>query len=203
MRLVATAILGLSLLSGAAWAQNADDKLKSLIGGKKRAKKAQAAQLGSVKDEDPAPAAAPAASAAACTEADLSLLRAVEYAFEPAPREIRVIAVEDLALLQDPRALNPLAHLILDPDPAVALAAVRTVGHFQHRRAEEILGNVIRHPQLSPTLKVAAVMGLPLQDTASSRELLTEVANSSRYALPVQRAAKDAIAMMVPPAGRR
>ena len=175
-----------------------DEKLKSLIGGKKpKAAPKATSQLGSAKEEPPAcPEPAPCPKAP-CSEDDVALLRGLQNAFEPAPVEIRVIAVEDLALLQDARALNALAHLALDPDPKVAVAAVETVGHFLHPRAEEILANVIRHPQLAPALKVAAVKALPVQGTPSARELLTEIVNTGRYAPPVTQAARDAIAMMV------
>lgn len=149
--------------------------------------------LGSAKEE-PGEDAPVASARSAQDEADLSLLRALLFVFQPAPREIRVIAVEDLALLGDPRALDALAHLVLDPDPSVALAAVETVTHFQHPRAEEILGNVIRYPSLSPTLKLAAVRGLPLQGTASARALLTEISRSSDYAPALRGAAQTALA---------
>src|SRR5687768_17186768 len=67
-----------------------------------------AASLGSGKDDDFEPAPLPApnvpavktrprSSAEAC-EADAALTRGLLFAFEPAPLEIRVIAIEDLAL---------------------------------------------------------------------------------------------------------
>src|SRR4051812_13159775 len=68
----------------------------------------------------PVPAAPPTVN-----DADASLLRGLLYATEPAPTEIRVIAVEDLGLIGDPRALNPLAQLLMDPNPAVQAAALR------------------------------------------------------------------------------
>lgn len=203
-----TALLVLSLVSPpVALAQDATDAhLKQLIGRKTAKLKAvPAAQLGNPKEESaPEPAAALTASPApaptssnAQSEADLALLRAILFAFEPAPREIRVLAIEDLALLQDPRALNPLSHFVFDPDPIIALAAVKAIGHFQHPRAEEIIGNIIRHPSLSPTLKVAAVRALPFQDSPSSREFLTELSGSNAYGSSVKQAAQAAIAEMV------
>lgn len=202
-QLVSTALATALVLSPllAARAQDAvEPRLKSLMKKRSRPAKAPAAsQIGSAKEDDPEDAGATAgtATAASISDADLSLMRGVLYAFEPAPREIRVIAVEDLALLGDARALNPLAHLILDPDPAVALAATRAVARFPHPRAEEILGNVIRHPNLSQVLKVAAIRGLPYQDSASARELLTSLSNDRQWAVPLRQAAQAVLAEMV------
>ncbi len=131
------------------------------------------------------------ARAASATDADVAVLRAITYLFEPAPREIRVLAVGDVALLGDPRGLDPLSHMILDPDPVVAEAAVNAVARFKHPRAEQILANVAHHPSLSVALKLAAVRGLPFQDTPSSRELLTELSTSDRQAPPVRETALE------------
>ncbi len=148
-------------------------------------------------DDEPANALPPVnPRATAATEADVAVLRAIGYLFEPAPREIRVLAVGDVALLGDPRGLDPLAHMILDPDPVVAEAAALAVGRFKHPRAEQILANVVHHPSLSVALKLAAVRGLPLQDTPSSRELLTELSTSERQAPPVRELATELLKLM-------
>lgn len=202
MRVATVALVTVVILAAPAWAQGSDEKLKSLIGKKQKEQKKKTDALGSAKDEEPATPPPPVAPPP-ISDADLGLLRALEYAFEPAPREIRVLAVEDLGLLQDPRALNALAHLIFDPDPEVALAAVRTVGHFRAPRAEEILGNVIRHPQLAHPLKTAAVHGLALQGTRGARDLLTELANSTNQPPPVRFAARDVLALISGPAPQK
>lgn len=148
--------------------------------------------------DEPANALPPSqARASEPTEADVAVLRAIAYMFEPAPREVRVLAVGDVALLGDPRALDALAHMILDPDPQVAQAAVEAVTRFRHPRAEQILANVIHHPSLTVGLKLAAVRGLPFQDTPSSRELLTELSNSERQAPPLREAATDMLKQLV------
>lgn len=194
-------LLALVAPAFAAHAQKAaDERLKSLM---KRStkKKPPASQLGDDKEEPSTPAAAQKAPAAALPtqkDADEALLKALLHAFEPAPREVRVLAVEDLALLQDPRVLNPLSHLIIDPDPLVASAAVRSVARYKHPRADEILSNVVRHPHLAPALKVIAIRALPFQDSPASRELLSDVANTRTWPAPLQEAARGAIAEMVP-----
>lgn len=142
-------------------------------------------------DAGPPPAWVPPAN-----EADLSLLRALLYVLEPAPREVRIIAVEDLALLGDPRALDALAHLVFDRDPEVAVSAVRAVTHFQHRRAHEILSNVIRHPTLTEELKQIAVEALPFQDGPRSRQMLIEIYTSTSWPARLRHAARNTLERM-------
>lgn len=195
----------LAPLSAAQAQKAADERLKSLMK-KSKKKKPPASQLGDGKDADAATATAGASAPASALpspqrDADEALLKALLHAFEPAPREVRVLAVEDLALLQDARVLNPLSHLIIDPDPLVAAAAVKSVGRYKHPRAEEILSNVVRHPQLAPALKIAAIRALPFQDSAASRELLSDVANSRAWAPPLKEAARSVISEMVPRSG--
>ena len=150
-----------------------------------------AAQLGNAKEEEPAcPPAQPCPKSA---EADTALARALLYAFEPAPDEIRVIAIEDLALLGDARALNPLATLVLDSSPSIQFAALRAVSHFQTPRAEEILENVVRHPRLPDLLKVKAVQALPFQASATAHEFLMESQNNIRLSAQVRSAARSGL----------
>ncbi len=153
--------------------------------------------LGSAKEDDEeAPRPAPAVAA---NEADVALLRALLWATEPAPTEIRVIAVEDLGLLGDPRALNPLAQLLVDPNPAVQAAALRSIGTLRWPRAEEILTNVARHPTLPERLKVAAVDLVVFQNTNTAIAFLKFVAKGTHFNFNLQNAAKKALAD-VPPA---
>lgn len=153
--------------------------------------------LGSPREDDEAPA--PKAAAPAFYEADLALLRGLIWAVEPAPTEIRVIAVEDLGLLGDPRALNPLAQLLVDPNPAVQLAALRSIGSIRYPRSEEILTNVARHPTLPEKLKLSAIDLVLFQNTPSSIVFLKQVASSRMFNLNLQNAARRALAE-VPPA---
>ncbi|RKH99300.1 HEAT repeat domain-containing protein [Corallococcus sp. AB038B] len=123
--------------------------------------------------------------------ADQPLLRGLLWAAEPAPEEIRTLAIEDLALLGDPRALDPLAAFIWDPNPRIQQAALRAVALFQHRRAEEILGNVVRHPRLPDALKIQALGGLLYQRTPTARRVVQDVAADSRVGYAVQNAARS------------
>ncbi|RKH75263.1 HEAT repeat domain-containing protein [Corallococcus sp. AB045] len=122
---------------------------------------------------------------------DVSLLRGLLWAAEPAPEEIRTLAIEDLALLGDARALDPLAAFIWDPNPRIQQAALRAVALFQHRRAEEILGNVVRHPRLPDALKIQALGGLLYQRTPTARRVVQDVAADSRVGYAVQNAARS------------
>jgi hypothetical protein len=154
-------------------------------------------RLGSPKEEEPA---APAGNRYPwATEADTALARAILFAVEPAPEEIRVSAVEDLAFLGDARALNVLAELIFDPNTNVQLAALRAVSHFQTPRAEEILENVVRHPRLPDLMKIKAVGALPFQASPTSREFLNDTATNGRWSAPVRAAARQALQDLQPP----
>ncbi|WP_244225080.1 HEAT repeat domain-containing protein, partial [Corallococcus sicarius] len=124
---------------------------------------------------------------------DVALLRGLLWASEPAPEEIRALAIEDLALLGDPRALDPLAAFIWDPNPRIQQAALRAVALFQHRRAEEILGNIVRHPRLPDTLKIQALGGLLYQRTPTARRAAQDVAADSRMGYAVQNAARSVV----------
>lgn len=152
------------------------------------------ASLGSPKQEEapstsakgcPAPPAAPR-----CPDADTALARALAWVAEPAPEEIRAIAVEDLGLLGDARVLNTLALLILDPSPTVQLASVRAVRAYEVPRAEEILANVVRHPFPGEPVKLLALDSLAYQRTRSARAFLEHVATGSQFSPRLQAAAR-------------
>ena len=136
-------------------------------------------------------AAAPAstASAGAAVGPDQALLRGILWATEPAPEEIRVIAIEDLALLGDPRALAPLSALLWDPNPRIQQAVVRAVALFQHPRAEEILSSVVRNARLPDALKIQALDGLLYQRTPSARATVEAASRDPRQSLAIQSAA--------------
>ena len=136
---------------------------------------------------DLAPSVAPA-------NPDGALLRGLLWATEPAPEEIRAIAIEDLALLGDPRALGPLSALLWDPNPRVQAAAVRAVGLFQHPRAEEILTNVVRSTRLPDALKIQALDGLLYQRTPSARATLESASRDPHLPLSIQSAALNTAA---------
>ena len=140
--------------------------------------------LGSPREDEPEP------PKVAENDADLGLLRGLLYALEPAPTEIRVIAVEDLGLLGDTRALNPLAQLLMDPNPAVQSAALRAIAAMRTPRAEEILSNVARHPTLPERLKLTAVDLVLYQNTDSAIGFLKQMSRSATFTFNLQNAAK-------------
>jgi hypothetical protein len=147
--------------------------------------------LGNVKEEDE--------PLALKSDADVGLLRGILYAFEPAPTEIRIIAIEDLGLLGDPRALNPLAQLVMDPNVNVELAALRAIGSIQHPRAEAILANIVRHPSIPERVKVAAIDALIFQNTATSIAFLNQLAKSTAFHPVLQQQARRAMLELPPP----
>ncbi|WP_037583352.1 HEAT repeat domain-containing protein [Stigmatella aurantiaca] len=136
----------------------------------------------------------PAASRGGAVSEDTALLRGLLWATEPTPEEIRAMAIEDLALLGDPRALNPLASLLWDPNPRVQASALRAVALFQHPRAEEILTLVVRHPRLPDALKIQALDGLLYQRTASARATVEAVSKDPRLPSALQSAALAVVA---------
>ncbi|MFP2964172.1 HEAT repeat domain-containing protein [Myxococcus sp. 1LA] len=144
-----------------------------------------------------APAAAtPAPKAPA--EDDTALLRGLLGAVRPAPEEIRAIAIEDLALLGDARALDTLAMLLWDPNPRIQQAALRAVTLFQHPRAEELLANVVRHPRMPDALKIQALNGLVFQRTPTARRAVQDAAVDSRLTAGVQNAARTVVSQWEP-----
>ncbi|MCP3062572.1 HEAT repeat domain-containing protein [Myxococcus sp. K38C18041901] len=149
--------------------------------------------------ETPRPAPEPANPQAAPGD-DAAFLRALLWAARPAPEEIRAIAVEDLALLGDPRALDSLAIHLWDPNPRTQQAVLRAVALFQHPRAEEILGNVVRHPRMPDALKIQALNGLIFQRTPSARRTLQDAITDARLTSAVQNAARAVAAQWEAPA---
>lgn len=121
---------------------------------------------------------------------DQALLRAMGWAVEPAPLEIRAQAIEDLGLLGDSRALNLLAQLSVDPNPIIASAAVRALSSMRHPRAEEILGNIVRHPTLPESLKLQALTMLPFQNTWSAFHSVATMARTGGGSWRLQGEAK-------------
>lgn len=152
------------------------------------------ASLGSPKQEETSePKGCPPAPAPRCPDADTALARALAWVAEPAPEEIRAIAVEDLGLLGDARVLNTLALLILDPSPTVQLASVRAVRTYPVPRAEEILSNVVRHPYPGEPVKMLALESLAFQRTQSAKAFLEHVATGAQFTPRLQSAAKVAL----------
>lgn len=152
----------------------------------------RATAIGSAKEDEPCPAAGTLGP-------DLAFLRAVQFAFEPAPVEIRSQAIEDLGLLGDPRALNLLAPLTLDPNQALARAAVRAVGTIRHPRAEEILANLVRHPTAPAVTKQYALSLVPFQNTPTALRFVHFVARQPTGAYEVLQLARTLSAQLPVP----
>ncbi|WP_224248695.1 HEAT repeat domain-containing protein [Hyalangium gracile] len=132
--------------------------------------------------------------AAAPVSPDVALLRGILWTTEPAPEEIRAIAIEDLALLGDPRALGPLSALLWDPNPRIQSAAVRAVALFQHPRAEEILIGVVRSTRLPDAVKLQALDGLLYQRTPTARAAIEGASRDPRLPYAIQSAALNVAA---------
>jgi hypothetical protein len=152
------------------------------------------AAIGSSKEDEPCPVAK-----ASTAGADLAFLRGLTWAFEPAPLEIRGQAIEDLGLLGDPRALNPLAALSLDANPAIARAAVRAIGSMRHPRAEEILSNLVRHPTAPMPTKQLALALLPYQNTATALRFIHFTARQPTGSYELLQAARSLSAALPVP----
>ncbi len=148
--------------------------------------------IGNAKEEE-----CPAVASTA--EADLAVLRGIGFAFEPAPLAVRVQAIEDLGFLQDPRALNPLADLTLDPTPQIALAAVRAVGSIRHPRAQEILENLVRHPSAPVATRTAALGLVQFQNTPSALRFIFFIARQTQGTPEVITAARKYALLLTEP----
>lgn len=157
-------------------------------------------KLGSAKEDEapmeilPLPAQPDARATSSPTAVpDAVFWRAVLWAFEPTPVEVRAQAIEDLGLLGDPRALNVLAQYVTDANPIYARAALRAVSLMRQARAEDILCNVARHPAVPEPLKVFAVEALTLQNTASAISFLRQVAAGPEFSNALRAAARAAL----------
>ncbi|MFZ5446179.1 MAG: HEAT repeat domain-containing protein [Myxococcota bacterium] len=155
--------------------------------------KKPAGTIGSAKEDEPCPAAA------STSGPDLAVLRGIQWAFEPAPIEVRGQAIEDLGLLGDPRALNPLAVLSLDPNPAVSRAAIRAVGLIRHPRAEEILSNIVRHPSAPLAAKQQALSLVPFQNTPTALRFVHQTSRLPNGPFELLNQARTLAAMLPSP----
>ncbi len=149
--------------------------------------------IGSSKEDEPCPAQS------ATSGTDVAFLRALTWAFEPAPIEIRGQAIEDLGLLGDPRALNPLASLTLDANPAIARAAVRAVANLRTPRSEEILANLVRHPTAPLATKQQALSLLPYQNTPTALRFIHYIARQPTGAYELLQQARTLSAVLPVP----
>jgi HEAT repeat protein len=154
----------------------------------------RAAAIGSSKEDEPCPALVGSSGP------DLAFLRAVSWAFEPAPQEIRTQAIEDLGLLGDARSLNHLAALTLDANAAVSRAAIRAIGTIRHPRAEEILENLVRHPSAPLATKQNALNLLPFQNTATALRFVHATARQTTAAYEIAQLARSLSSTLPVPA---
>lgn len=159
---------------------------------KTTSKRPPVSQLSS-KDDDDADAPAAKGAPALVADDDRALAAGLVFLFEPAPDEVRVLAIEDLALLQDPRAIEPLASLVLDPNPTIALAAVKAIALFTTPRATQVLENVVRHPRTGMPLKEAALRSLPFHRRQRARDFLDSVARGGGYPNNLKQIANESL----------
>lgn len=152
--------------------------------------KVYAGLIGNAKDDDESPAGV---TRVAAGERDRALLNGVLNFSAPAPAEVRAMAAEDLAFLQDPRALNVLAQAVLDHQVPVQRAALRAIAAFRHPRAEQVLRNVCLHPSASMATRTSALQSLVYQRTHSSLAFLKEAAGRKSLPAPLREAAHESL----------
>lgn len=195
MTLVKRLAVASLIVSSYAWAQVDGGTPKAAP---RAAAPKQSKSIGSAKeDEEPEPPKT-ASATKTISDADTGLLKALLFAFEPAPTEIRIIAVEDLGILGDPRALNALAQLVMDPNPAVQLAAVRAIASIQNPRAETILSRIVTHPMLSEKVKLSAIESLLFQNSQTSVDFLSFLTRANGYHPVLQQQARRVLAELPP-----
>jgi hypothetical protein len=115
------------------------------------------------------------------------------FATEPAPEEIRALAIEDLGFLGDERVLGTLALLIQDPALAIQMAALRAVRSYPTPRAEEILANAAGDPALSDGPKLYAVESMAFFRTRTAKQFLENVKESPSFSSKLQAAAQKTL----------
>jgi hypothetical protein len=188
--------VSVTLISLSAWAQVDAGTPKPAPPSKKATPPSKG--LGSAKEDDEAEAPRVAKAIVGASDADTAVLRAILYAFEPAPTEIRVIAIEDLGILGDARSLNPLAQLVMDPNPLVQQAALRAIGAIQHPRAEAILANIVRHPSINEKVKLSAIDALVFQNSPSSVAFLSFLTRANQFHPMLQQQARRVLQELPP-----
>jgi HEAT repeat protein len=146
----------------------------------------------------PPPAGAPPLVAAPA-DADRALLAATSAAVEPAPLEVRVLAVEELGLLGDTRAVPLLRRLLIsESQPALQRAAVRALRALGTPEAVSVLDEGLRTGRLSYEAARELVAALPyLRWEAARAALAWAAANAATY--EVRAAAQSALARFGPP----
>jgi len=136
---------------------------------------------------------------AAPADADRALIAAIAAAVEPGPLEVRVLAIEELGLLGDVRAV-PLVRRILLAEPQVALqrAAVRALRALGTAQAVSVLDEALKSGRLSSEGSREVLAALPSLRWEASRAALTWASvNGASYEL--RFAAEAALARFGPP----
>ena len=144
------------------------------------------------------PAGAPPLVAAP-SDADRALLAASSAAVEPAPLEVRVLAVEELGLLGDGRTIPLLRRLLVaEQHPALQRAAVKALRALGTPAAASVLDEALRTARLSVEGAREVVSALPWLRWEQSRATLQWAA--AHAASPELRAAAQAaLARFDPP----
>jgi HEAT repeat protein len=116
--------------------------------------------------------------AGAVPEADRAFVAAVQEAVRPAPVEVRVLAVEDLGLLGDPRATSLLRRLLFaERSVAIQRAAVRALRALGTAEAAQVLDEALR-VQLPLEVSTELVLALPYLRWTRARETLAWAAGA-------------------------
>lgn len=133
------------------------------------------------------------------SDADRALIAASSAAVEPGPLEVRVLAVEDLGLLGDGRAVPLLRRLLVtEQHPALQRAAVKALRALGSPAAASVLDEALRTARLSLEGARELLSALPWLRWEQSRATLQWAAASA--ALPELRAAAQAaLARFDPP----
>jgi hypothetical protein len=106
----------------------------------------------------------------------------------------RVVRIEALAALGDPRVLPPLAYLARrDPEPSVRIAGFRALGAFRAPEVERAAESAIADRTEKPEVRAAAATALGAQHTLTAEEGLVAIVGNNDLPAPLRQAAVDSL----------
>lgn len=98
--------------------------------------------------------------------------------------KVRYNAVSLLGKMDHPQARETIPLLINDPDPDVAIRAMRAAGRQNSTEGVGRLGEVLQRKNAAPLLAAEAVKALAAIDSSQARTALEEYTGASPDALP-------------------
>jgi HEAT repeat protein len=98
--------------------------------------------------------------------------------------KVRYNAVSLLGKMDHPQAREAVPLLINDPDPDVAIRAMRAAGRQNSAEGVGRLGEILRRENAPPLLAAEAVKALSAIDSSQARTALEEYTGASPNALP-------------------